>query len=169
MGSTNVTILPTMNYLSSVTVCLAYTLLCISPSACFSFNRSNTTLSLPPTPISSRQYYWACGRGRIPLDRRLCQIVLSATHSSNTPPSQPPIPISELYPKDELVNTTHSNCTHENILYVKEFHQNKCLISPEVIKDYRCRYNVGKKFSCYCCGKITTYVELGKICTKFCL
>ena len=47
-----------------------------------------------------------------------------------------------------------------------------CLISQELVTDYRCRYDTASRvvedLKCYCCGKIHTYIELGKICSKFC-
>ena len=87
------------------------------------------------------------------------------------PLSPPPIPVSQLY-QDKLVLPTHVNCTRKNMLYVEDLDEMRCLISQEVITDYRCRYDVAsllvESLNCYCCGKIYTYIELGMICSKLC-
>ena len=35
-------------------------------------------------------------------------------------------------------------------------------------QDYNCRYNLAERTSCYCCGELHTYLELGRLCTKLC-
>eukprot|EP00090_Calanus_glacialis_P011643 TRINITY_DN20008_c0_g1_i2.p1 TRINITY_DN20008_c0_g1~~TRINITY_DN20008_c0_g1_i2.p1 ORF type:complete len:147 (-),score=36.68 TRINITY_DN20008_c0_g1_i2:93-533(-) len=92
-------------------------------------------------------------------------------HSSSCLPSSPlsqsPIPISQLY-EGKMLITTHINCSEENIVYINYLGQKRCLINKEVTTDYTCRYDVVERPSCYCCGEIYSYIELGRICTKFC-
>ena len=64
--------------------------------------------------------------------------------------------------------TTHMDCMEENIIYVKELEAKRCLVRKEVKTDYRCRYSVLERLSCYCCGEIFFFIEQGSICTRFC-
>ena len=41
-------------------------------------------------------------------------------------------------------------------------------VNQAVTMDYNCRYNKVERPNCYCCGELHTYIELGKLCTKFC-
>ena len=97
----------------------------------------------------------------------LLSIMISALSHPSSSLSLPPIPLSQLY-DGKMLATSDSNCTDENILYIKEIGQKRCLINQEVFVDYTCRYDVVKQLSCYCCGEIYSYIELGRICTKFC-
>ena len=67
-----------------------------------------------------------------------------------------------------MLLTTDSECNSENILFIKELGVKKCLVNQAVTMDYNCRYNKVERPNCYCCGELHTYIELGKLCTKFC-
>ena len=85
----------------------------------------------------------------------------------SSPISLPPIPAAQLY-AGKILPPSHATCVHHNIVYMRELGGRRCMVDQVVATDYTCRYSVGRDPACYCCGEIYTFVELGRICTKFC-
>ena len=67
-----------------------------------------------------------------------------------------------------MLVTSHSDCSIENIVHIQELGAKRCLVDKEVTTDYNCRYDLVERPSCYCCGELHSYIELGRLCTKFC-
>jgi hypothetical protein len=63
-----------------------------------------------------------------------------------------------------------SPLTHrvENIVLMPMLGGRRCLVDKVLTMDYNCRYSLAKRPSCYCCGEILSYIELGRLCRKFC-
>ena len=96
----------------------------------------------------------------------LLSLLSPASFLPSSPLSLPPLPVSQLY-AGKTLSPSNSACKKHNIVFVKEVGGVRCMVDKVLTTDYTCRYSLVEHTTCYCCGQILTFVELGRICTKF--